>query len=114
MKRALLLHNPGAGDEEHSEDKLSKLIIDHGYDCIYFSVKNKKKIDFDQDFDILVVAGGDGTVRRVAKELLTRKLIDKTWPIGLLPYGTANNIAKTLLLPHDTETTISCNSFRAA
>jgi diacylglycerol kinase family enzyme len=46
--------------------------------------------------DFIVVAGGDGTVRKLAHELLDRRLIDKKLPIALLPLGTANNIAKTL------------------
>jgi diacylglycerol kinase (ATP) len=106
MKRALLLHNPGAGDEEHSAEELKGLICDHGFECIYSSVKDKEWKDFDFEFDFLVVAGGDGTVRKVAKELLTRKMIDKIWPIGLLPFGTANNIAKTLNLNKSTEAII--------
>ncbi|ANE51456.1 diacylglycerol/lipid kinase family protein [Flavisolibacter tropicus] len=102
MKRALLLHNPGAGDEEHSKEELIALIEQHGYECLYASVKDKQWKDFDYDVDFLVIAGGDGTVRNVAKRLLNRKMIDKIWPIGLLPYGTANNIAKTLQLTDDT------------
>jgi diacylglycerol kinase (ATP) len=103
MKRALLLHNPGAGDEEHNKKQLTALISSYGFDCIYMSVKDKEWKDFDHDFDFLIIAGGDGTVRKVAKKLLNRKMIDKTWPIGLLPYGTANNIAKTLELETETE-----------
>jgi diacylglycerol kinase (ATP) len=102
MKRALLLHNPGAGDEEHSKEELTALIASQGYECLYASVKDKQWKDFDYDVDFLVIAGGDGTVRNVAKRLLKRKMIDKIWPIGLLPYGTANNIAKTLQLEKDT------------
>lgn len=106
MKRALLLHNPGAGDEEHSAEELRSLICNHGFECIYLSIKDKEWKDFDVEFDILVIAGGDGTVRKVAKKLLTRKVIDKSWPIGLLPYGTANNIAKTLEIDKTTEAII--------
>ncbi|HYF32982.1 MAG TPA: diacylglycerol kinase family protein [Chitinophagaceae bacterium] len=103
MKKALLIHNPGAGDEEHNEEELIRLITSHGFECLYTSVKDKGWKDFDYDVDFLVVAGGDGTVRKVAKKLLQRKMIDKTWPIGLLPCGTANNIAKTLHFEDDTE-----------
>ena len=41
--------------------------------------------------DIVAVAGGDGTIGKVARELL-----DSRTPIAVLPVGTANNIAKTL------------------
>ena len=50
----------------------------------------------DEDVDFIVAAGGDGTVRKVTAALLDRKLSDKTWPIALLPLGTANNVAQTL------------------
>jgi diacylglycerol kinase family enzyme len=53
--------------------------------------------------DFIVAAGGDGTVRKITKELLDRRLAEKTWPIGLLPLGTANNIAQTLEIIGDTE-----------
>ncbi len=106
MKRAMLLHNPDAGDEEHDQEELVGIIEKHGFACDYASVKEEawKALDFDADF--LVVAGGDGTVRKVIKALVNRKMLDKTWPIALLPYGTANNIAKTLNLYDDIETLV--------
>lgn len=103
MKVAKLLHNPGAGDEEHDREELVSLIEEAGFGCRYSSTKDSDWKDFESDVDFLVVAGGDGTVRRITKELLDRKMLDKTWPIGLLPLGTANNIAKTLELEGDTE-----------
>lgn len=103
MKKALLIHNPTAGDEGHGEERLTQLIESHGFQCEYVSVKDKEWKDFDYDVDFLIVAGGDGTVRKVAKKLLRRKMIDKIWPIGLLPFGTANNISKTLHFAGDSE-----------
>lgn len=108
MKVAKLLHNPGAGDEEHDSEDLVALIEKAGFRCRYSSTKDSDWKDFEIDVDFLVVAGGDGTVRRITKELLDRKMLDKTWPIGLLPLGTANNIAKTLELEGDTEDIINC------
>jgi diacylglycerol kinase family enzyme len=49
-----------------------------------------------QDADAVLVAGGDGSVRRIALGLINRNV-----PIGVLPMGTANNIARTLKLPRD-------------
>jgi diacylglycerol kinase family enzyme len=45
----------------------------------------------DEPADLVAVAGGDGTVGRVAKKLVGRDI-----PIAPLPLGTANNISRTL------------------
>ncbi|GAB3324027.1 hypothetical protein GCM10027299_20880 [Larkinella ripae] len=101
MKIAQLLHNPGAGDEEHSKKELMALIESEGFVCRYASTKKDDWKNLKTDVDFLVVAGGDGTVRKVAKRLLNRKLIEKPYPVALLPNGTANNIAGTLNIPID-------------
>jgi diacylglycerol kinase family enzyme len=97
MKKAHVLHNPGAGTSENSEEKLMAAIEAEGYKCSYLSTKQKGWENIEsENMDFIIVAGGDGTVRKLAGELLERKLIDKKLPIALLPQGTANNIAKTL------------------
>ena len=103
MKTAQLIHNPGAGDEEHEKEDLISMIEANGFECRYSSTKKKDLKELDPETDFLIIAGGDGTIRKVTKVLMERKAIDKTWPIGLLPLGTANNIAKTLDLHGDTE-----------
>jgi diacylglycerol kinase family enzyme len=95
MKTILVLHNPKAGDEDHQRKELIDAIKLKGYQCQYASVqKDWKKID--DSIDIILVVGGDGTVRKVVKFLLQRTLLDKRILISLLPMGTANNIAFTL------------------
>lgn len=96
MKRAKLLHNPNAGSGEYDDLELISLVKANGFECDYSSVKEKDWEDIDPRVDFLVIGGGDGTVRKTARKLLERKLIDGVWPIGLLPLGTANNIASTL------------------
>ncbi|WP_152763065.1 diacylglycerol/lipid kinase family protein [Salmonirosea aquatica] len=49
---------------------------------------------------------GDGTVRKVTGKLLNRTLLEKQFPIALLPLGTANNVATTLGLKNDTDALI--------
>lgn len=98
MKQVRLLHNPSAGDEEHSKKHLVTMIEENGYECLYSSTKKKGWKEFENGLDLLAIAGGDGTVRKVVKALLARKMHEKIWPIGLLPLGTANNIGKTLQL----------------
>jgi diacylglycerol kinase (ATP) len=104
MKTAKVLHNPGAGDGDNSDKEIIAAIEAEGYKCSYLSTKKKgwERIQ-PGDVDFLVVAGGDGTVRKLAHELLERKLIEKKTPIALLPLGTANNIAKTLGISGSTD-----------
>lgn len=92
MKSVQLIHNPQAGEGETVEEDLIKLLQEAGYNCSYASTKEKgwEKLS-SKDIDMLVVAGGDGTIRKAALALLEKRL-----PIGLIPMGTANNIAKTL------------------
>jgi diacylglycerol kinase (ATP) len=112
MKVARLLHNPGAGDEEHTEDDLVSLIEANGFECRYSSTKGSGWKDLEADLDFVIAAGGDGTVRKITKELLNRKVIEQTFPIALLPLGTANNIAKTLEIEGEAEEVIK--SWRTA
>lgn len=96
-KRATLLHNPGAGEGEISKNDLLEKVEAAGFECSYSSTKQFRWENIDTDTsDFLILAGGDGTVRKVVEELLARKVIEKKPPLALLPLGTANNIAKTL------------------
>lgn len=97
MKVATLLHNQKAGDGKHTKETLTKLIESRGYICHYLPVEKKNWImDIDPDTDFIVVAGGDGTIRKVAGQLLFRKETDKKLPVAIFPLGTANNIARSL------------------
>jgi diacylglycerol kinase family enzyme len=99
--KAHLLHNPKAGDKDHSENELIKQISAHGIRCIYSDVKKEWTKDLTPDEDFVIIAGGDGTVRKVILEFLKGKAGDKRYPIALLPMGTANNISRSLHLTGD-------------
>lgn len=49
-----------------------------------------------KDKDMIIVSGGDGTVHRAAPLLLKAGV-----PVGILPTGTANDLARTLHIPTD-------------
>lgn len=96
MKKVHLLHNPTAGDNDFSKKELVKLIEKENFECKYASVKEDDWDVFENDAEFLIIAGGDGTVRRIAKSLMKRKRIEKHFPLALLPHGTANNISCAL------------------
>ena len=97
MKKTIVLHNPGAGEGETTKRDLIDQIEAGGFECSYSSTKQFSWENLETgEADLIVLAGGDGTVRKVAELLLDRRVTDKKFPLGLLPFGTANNIAKTL------------------
>lgn len=98
MKLAQLIHNPTAGAETYTPQTLVALIESFGFKCIYTSSKKKNWKKFDTSADFLIIGGGDGTVKKVADVLLSRRILDKQYKVALLPLGTANNIGKTLKL----------------
>jgi diacylglycerol kinase family enzyme len=56
----------------------------------------------DQDFDALVIGGGDGSIRTVAHVLAETSI-----PLGILPLGTLNHFAGDLGIPTDLEEAIA-------
>lgn len=101
---ACLLHNPKAGDQDHVKEELIKRIESLGFTCQYASLKEKGWKRFASKTALVVIAGGDGTVREVLKKLLTRSILDKPLTVALIPSGTANNFAKTLGISPDLDT----------
>lgn len=96
--RISLIHHPDAGDDDQPDgEALSRLLRSHNHAVRYQSADEPAwAAVLDEPADLVVVAGGDGTVGRVAKKLIGREL-----PLAPLPLGTANNISKTLgLLEH--------------
>jgi diacylglycerol kinase family enzyme len=90
--RIILMHNPKAGRGNHARKDLMAELASAGHHAIYQSTKKSdyKKV-LKKSVDVVLAAGGDGTVGKVGREL-----IDSGIPLGVLPLGTANNLACSL------------------
>jgi diacylglycerol kinase family enzyme len=89
--KATLFHNPSAGHKADKEHILSALKLAN-FEARYVSVKNDDVSEaLAKKSDLIVIAGGDGTITEVLA-----KLEDRSTPVALLPLGTANNIARSL------------------
>jgi diacylglycerol kinase (ATP) len=89
--RTLLLHNPAAGEGHPSGEELMDLLASAGFSPDYESSKNGYKKALRKKWDLVVVAGGDGTVTKVARALDGNERL-----LAILPTGTANNVARAL------------------
>ena len=90
--RVLLIHNPKAGDRKHGKKQLLSSLKRNGLQAFYQSVKERGwKKAFKKPIDVVIAAGGDGTVHNTAW-----KIMDSGIPLAILPLGTANNLARTL------------------
>jgi diacylglycerol kinase family enzyme len=88
----LLCHNPGAGTSGYDKEGLLAALKLADMDVRYVAVKSD---DLDsalkKSSDLVVVAGGDGTI-----DMVLTMLHDRSVPVALFPLGTANNAARSL------------------
>lgn len=104
MKKVKFIINPSSGRQtmERKIDNLSKLLLDDGYLVgKYFTEKKNDAMNetirtCEQDFDIIIVCGGDGTVNEVVKGIATSK---NKIPLAIMASGTVNDFANYLDIP---------------
>lgn len=90
--RVTLIHNHKAGDAGHDRAGLVALLKRAGYGVTYIGYKRCDLAKaLDRPAELIVIAGGDGTIAKVA----ARVRRDGP-PLAILPLGTANNMAKSL------------------
>ena len=90
--RILLIHNPKAGHGKHDKKQLMASLTKCGHQAFYQSIKKRGwKKSFKKPVDLVIAAGGDGTVHKTAWQI-----IDSGLPLAILPLGTANNLARSL------------------
>ena len=96
-----LVHNPGSGDEAVALDDILALLDTAGFRVRHVPSDGPWQDALTEPADLVVALGGDGTIGQVMTWLAGRDT-----PVGILPSGTANNIARTLGIWGDAETII--------
>jgi diacylglycerol kinase (ATP) len=105
-RRALLIVNTNSRSGKQACDAAIEGLRRHGIEPYYRACGNKKDVvqligERGKDADMIVVGGGDGTLNTSAAGV-----IEARRPLGILPMGTANDLARTLGIPTDLEEAI--------
>jgi diacylglycerol kinase (ATP) len=91
IRRALLLCNPIAGGGQRTRESFCRLLESAGYACEPYATDDPQWRAAASADTLVVVAGGDGTIKEVAPQLVGTDI-----PLAILPVGTSNNLALTL------------------
>lgn len=106
MKKIKIISNPSSGRQsiDRRLERLIKLLIDDGYTLNKFETKQKNDAmnetikSCNEDWDIIIVSGGDGTVNEVAKGIVKS---ENKIPVAILASGTVNDFANYMKIPKD-------------
>ncbi|WP_307323735.1 diacylglycerol kinase [Evansella vedderi] len=106
MKRARLIYNPSSGREQVKKqlpyilEQLEKVGYEAsthattGKDC----AKKASKLACEREFDLIIAAGGDGTINEVINGMAEQH---NRPTLGIIPAGTTNDFARALNIPRD-------------
>lgn len=101
MKKNLVIYNPISGRRKHRQliRLIKKNFPRQKYFLEFMTYENftrEKTIKRSWSYDLIIIAGGDGTIREVASFLLKN---DIDIPLGIVPLGSANMLAQSLGMP---------------
>jgi diacylglycerol kinase (ATP) len=111
MKRARLIYNPSSGRElikRHLPEILEKL-EKAGYEASCHATTGAgdateaARTAVERQYDIVIAAGGDGTIHEVVNGLAEQEYRPK---LGIIPAGTTNDFARALQIPRDIGTAV--------
>jgi YegS/Rv2252/BmrU family lipid kinase len=100
-RRALLIVNAKSRSGAAQRDIAVERLKEHGIEPVHVDCGRREDLSplivkHAKDVDCAVVGGGDGTLNAAAFGVIETGL-----PLGILPLGTANDLARTLEIPPD-------------
>ncbi|MBD7938946.1 MULTISPECIES: diacylglycerol kinase [Cytobacillus] len=108
MKRARIIYNPTSGREifkRHLAEVLEKFER-AGYETSCHATTGEgdatkaARLAVERKYDLVVAAGGDGTINEVVNGLAEQEFRPQ---LGIIPTGTTNDFARALHIPRDVE-----------
>jgi len=111
MKRARLIYNPTSGREilkRNLPEILEKLEV-AGYEASCHATTGAgdatqaARLAVERQYDVVIAAGGDGTIHEVVNGLAEQEYRPK---LGIIPAGTTNDFARALQIPRDIGTAV--------
>ncbi|MEV4548089.1 diacylglycerol/lipid kinase family protein [Nonomuraea wenchangensis] len=102
-RRLLAMGNPAAGGDDEATRRAVLDVLGGGADAVFRALERPDDLDralAEHPDREPVVLGGDGTLHRVVAALLARGELESR-PVGLIPMGTGNDLARTLGIPLD-------------
>lgn len=108
MKRARIIYNPTSGRELFKKNlaEVLKKLEEAGYETSCHATTGSGDATkaavtaVERRYDLVVAAGGDGTIHEVVNGLAEKKYRPK---LGIIPMGTTNDFARALHIPRDIE-----------
>jgi diacylglycerol kinase (ATP) len=98
--RALLLANSQASKGEKRLPEAIRCLEESGFVLIQETTQKPQDLQemilrYQNEVDLVIIGGGDGTLNAAVDALVETHL-----PLGILPLGTANDLARTLKIPN--------------
>jgi diacylglycerol kinase (ATP) len=108
VKRARIIYNPTSGREAFKRKlpEVLQRLEEAGYETSCHATTgagdatDAAKIAVERHYDIVIAAGGDGTIHEVVNGLAEQEYRPR---IGIIPMGTTNDFARALQIPRDIE-----------
>ena len=102
-RRALLILNGNSRGGKAAQSKVIEGLRILGIDPVHKECSSREKLaaliaDEGANAEIIIVGGGDGTLNSAAAGVVKVKR-----PLGIIPLGTANDLARTLGIPSDVD-----------